>query len=275
MPKHHHQFIKGQEPFVVGGVPFDEAIQAATERNVVLPDIYYGDLKGIARSDAFSVAGVQSVESLTRIKDNLQQAINRGESFQDWKDSVNSGSAADLFGLPDHRLRNIFRTNIQGNYLRGRARQIIRTRETRPFLLYSAINDDRVRPSHIEMDGTVLPISDPWWDTHYPPNGYQCRCSAVSLSVEQANRRGITAFPAQVDPDVDWDYSLLKDANAQRHRQNEFLQSNLDADKFAQSKMIRDGIINTAINQPGNPLSNILKLISVAFPFLFKREPKF
>ena len=32
------------------------------------------------------------------------------------------------------------------------------------------------RLEHIAWSGTVLPITDPWWNTHYPPNGWRCHC---------------------------------------------------------------------------------------------------
>jgi len=44
------------------------------------------------------------------------------------------------------------------------------------------------RPEHIAWHNTVLPADDPWWDTHYPPNGWGCKCGVVSLSERQARR---------------------------------------------------------------------------------------
>jgi hypothetical protein len=48
--------------------------------------------------------------------------------------------------------------------------------------MYTAVHDDRTRPLHREWDGTTLPIDDPWWNTHYPPCGWNCRCHVIALS---------------------------------------------------------------------------------------------
>ncbi len=45
------------------------------------------------------------------------------------------------------------------------------------------IHNDTVahpRPLHQSWNGTVLPHDDPWWDTHFTPNGYGCRCRIAS-----------------------------------------------------------------------------------------------
>lgn len=46
-----------------------------------------------------------------------------------------------------------------------------------PNLRYIAVQDERTRISHAELDGYVIPIGHPFWDKYYPPNGWNCRCS--------------------------------------------------------------------------------------------------
>ena len=43
-------------------------------------------------------------------------------------------------------------------------------------LRYVAVLDARTRPEHRAWHGLILPIDHPLWDTHYPPNGWGCRC---------------------------------------------------------------------------------------------------
>jgi len=81
-----------------------------------------------------------------------------------------------------------------------------------PNLVYSAINDSRTRPAHAAMDGTILPVDHPWWDDHRPPNGFNCRCSSISLSEEEAKGfGGVTVIAPDAGPDKGWDYSPCKD----------------------------------------------------------------
>lgn len=49
------------------------------------------------------------------------------------------------------------------------------------FLRYSTANDDRVRPTHAELDGIMLPVDHAFWNTHYPPLGWKCRCNVVRV----------------------------------------------------------------------------------------------
>jgi adenine/guanine phosphoribosyltransferase-like PRPP-binding protein len=58
-------------------------------------------------------------------------------------------------------------------------------------------------------DNIIKPIDDPFWDTHYAPNGFRCRCHIRSLSTAQAEAKGGTTLnvPANAKPDDGWDYN--------------------------------------------------------------------
>lgn len=49
-----------------------------------------------------------------------------------------------------------------------------------PNLQYRTVGDKRVRDEHEKLDNIVKPINDAFWDTHYPPNGWNCRCRVQS-----------------------------------------------------------------------------------------------
>lgn len=191
-----------------------EVMAAARARGVLLPDVYYGQLQGLARSLAFSVAGIASVDQLEAIKRSLDDSLADGSGFREWKRRALAGEIPGLFELPPHRLENIYRTNLQTVYSRGNGEAIKRNARTHPYLLYSAVNDSRTRPAHAAMGGTIRRIDDPWWLTRKPPNGYQCRCRAIALTEAEAKRRGITERPTTEAPDPGWDYDPWADPKA-------------------------------------------------------------
>ena len=191
-------------------IHFLEAIRAAEARNVVLPDVYYGQLQGVARQKAFSIAGIASYDQLKAVLDDLNKAQANGQTFKQWK---RNQSIKDL-ELPLWRLDNIFRTNIQGQYMAGRWEQIIRTQDSRPYLMYDAINDSRTRPAHKALDGFIRPVNDPIWRRISPLNGYRCRCGLISLTEAQAKARSADgkglnkAYDTEtMQPDKGWEYS--------------------------------------------------------------------
>jgi hypothetical protein len=55
-----------------------------------------------------------------------------------------------------------------------------------PYWRYIADGDDRTRPEHKALDGRVFPADDPFWDTHYPPWEFGCRCTVVVMTEEEA-----------------------------------------------------------------------------------------
>lgn len=51
----------------------------------------------------------------------------------------------------------------------------------RYLLQYRTAHDDKVRPEHAALDRVTLPMSDPFWESYYPPNGWNCRCTVVQV----------------------------------------------------------------------------------------------
>ncbi|RZG88510.1 phage head morphogenesis protein, partial [Acinetobacter sp. WCHAc060033] len=94
--------------------------------------------------------------------------------------------------LSDRYLKNVYRTNIQTAYGHGRWQQQQRNKDKRPYLMYSAINDSRVRPSHLDLNRIIRHIDDPFWLLYYPPWGFMCRCTVIALTEAQAKKYGIT-----------------------------------------------------------------------------------
>lgn len=49
------------------------------------------------------------------------------------------------------------------------------------LLQYRTMYDKRVRRTHRMMHNVTLPITSPFWDKYFPPNGWNCRCTVVQV----------------------------------------------------------------------------------------------
>ena len=202
--------------FRLGPVSFEAAIKAARKRRVVLPSEYYGQLQGEARSAAFTVSRLSQLAQIEEIRRSLEHDLKNGGDFESWRRRV---LATPRFAhLTPAHLETVYRTNIQTHQASGRARSILEHAKTRPFLMYSAILDTRVRPEHAALHGIILPVDHPFWRSHIPPLGFNCRCQIISLSRRQAERRIaearargkiIDVAPDGIFADEGWDYDRL------------------------------------------------------------------
>ena len=72
----------------------------------------------------------------------------------------------------------------------------------RYLLQYRTAGDGNVRPEHAALNGVTLPPSDTFWQSYYPPNGWNCRCTVVQVRRgkyettphEEAMQRGAKAL---------------------------------------------------------------------------------
>ncbi len=166
---------------------------------------------------AFTVAKVARLDLLADIRQAVDQAIREGwttERFQrelrptlvakgwwgrqEMTDPLTGERREVQLGSPN-RLAIIYDTNLRTSHAAGRWEQIQRVKADRPYLRYCAVLDRRTRPAHRGWNGTVLPVDHSFWSTHYPPNGWRCRCFAVSVSERELARRG---EEVSADPDV-------------------------------------------------------------------------
>lgn len=73
-----------------------------------------------------------------------------------------------------------------------------------PNLRYVTAGDSRVRDKHAAWDGLVLPFDHSWWQKHYPPNDWGCRCDVVQTDEEvtkdvpkEESKKGFSNNPAK------------------------------------------------------------------------------
>ncbi len=176
-------------------LPFDEAIEHFGSRIPVTPE-QFASLGDQAKTRAFMVGGVARMDLVEGIHQAVLDAIKNGETLADFQGRVDGLFATQGFvtgegGLGAWRLETIFRTNIQTAYSVGRHEQMVDMKEDFPYWEYDAVNDGNTRPEHAALDGKVFPADHPFWDTWYPPNGYNCRCGVNPIHKYVAEEEGV------------------------------------------------------------------------------------
>lgn len=214
-------------------VIFLEALQYAHSKKVVMPDEFYQmDLK--TRQMATTVSFLSSLEQVESVVKTLNKTLASGGTFNDFQKLI----AESEIILPKHYLDNVFRTNIQSAYGHGRWQQQQKNKDKRPYLMYSAINDSRVRPAHLALNRIVLPIDHPFWLTHYPPLGFRCRCTVIALTEKQALKYGVT--PDDKLPEVaealDWSSHPLQFGEFEALVDQKISKSSLDKEYLLDQK---------------------------------------
>lgn len=119
--------------------------------------------------------------------DDLEPVLRR-KGWWGRKVDAATGEAVQLGSL--HRLRTIYWANKSTARAAGEWERIQRTKRALPFLMYGQSRAENKRPLHLTWVGTILLADDPWWATHYPPNGWLCQCRAEQISRREAMRRG-------------------------------------------------------------------------------------
>uniref|UniRef100_UPI002632D307 phage minor head protein n=1 Tax=uncultured Halomonas sp. TaxID=173971 RepID=UPI002632D307 len=85
------------------------------------------------------------------------------------------------------RTRVIYQTNASTSYAAGRLAQL---REGGfSYWVYKHGGSADPRPEHLAWDGLTLPPDDPFWQSHYPPNGWGCGCYVVGARSKRGAKR--------------------------------------------------------------------------------------
>ncbi len=116
--------------------------------------------------------------------------------------AIKPWSAFNLDSLAVHEEYNVRWLNAEYEHAVASAQMAARWQEFAPgdLLSYQTAGDSRVRPEHAAWDNITRPADDDWWNTHYPPNGWLCRCLALVTGVGgKPTPRSI--LPALPDPD--------------------------------------------------------------------------
>lgn len=152
------------------------------------------DVWNTEHAAAFVVAKAAEESVVESIKRAVTEAVENGTPFEEFAANIQpilekqgwwgkqsrvnplTGEEEDVqLGSPA-RLKLIYQTNIRQSRAAGQWSRIQRSKAVLPKLRYRHGHPERPRPDHLAWDGITLPVDDPWWDIHYPQNGFGCQC---------------------------------------------------------------------------------------------------
>lgn len=179
------------------------------------PSFHWRDVMLDEHAHAFTVAKSAGYDVLADIRAAVDRAIEERQDFADFAKELTPilqkkgwwGRAKAIdpdtgrpmvvrLGSPA-RLKLIYEANIRTAYAAGEWERSWRSRRVLPYLEYLHTTALDPRPEHLAWVGVVLPVEDPWWDAHYPPNGWNCQCRTRQISESEAKTKpGFNERPA-------------------------------------------------------------------------------
>lgn len=179
------------------GVQFQEAIRFLKGK---LPEasLAWDDLAGPVHSKVFTVAGATTADLARDLQASLVDALAKGQTITAFRkdfDRIVQDHGWTYRGKRGWRTSVIFDTNMRTAHMAGRWEQLQANKARRPFLQYRTAGDARVRPMHRQWNGLVFPIDDAFWQSHYPPNGWNCRCTVRAFSQADLTERDLKVSP--------------------------------------------------------------------------------
>lgn len=175
-------------------LPFEEAISFFRQKaNVGTKS--YRDVWGAAHSKAFMVSGAMSKDLVQAFRNEIDRALSEGTTLADFRksfDGIVAKHGWSFKGDRDWRTKIIFDTNIRTAHAAGRYAQLTKPGSliAFPYWQYNHSGALHPRRNHLSWNGTVLPADDPFWQTNYPPNGFNCGCFVTPVSDAGLRRQG-------------------------------------------------------------------------------------
>lgn len=184
----------------------EDAIRYLLGREDVVATFDWRDMWQDEHAMQFTISRLARLDILRAIQDGITASVDGDLSRRDWMKSAaqllaEEGWWGDIDVLDPAtgdavttrfdkaRLKLIFDTNTRVAYSAGQWQRVQDAKLTHPYVRYITQGDEQVRASHRPWSGVALPLDDPFWNTHWPPNGWRCRCRVQSMTRREYAQR--------------------------------------------------------------------------------------
>jgi len=175
----------------------------------------YKDVWNEEHATSFTVAKAMQIDVLSDFHEAVKQAVGNGQSFETFKKNIKptlqqkgwwgrkemidplTGHTVNAQLGSDRRLKTIYNVNMRSAYQKGQYDRTMAS-DLHPYLMYHIGPSIKHREEHAVWNGLILPKDDPFWDSHFPPNGWGCKCYTRAVSEARKKKyenEGITVPP--------------------------------------------------------------------------------
>ncbi len=169
---------------------------------------------------AFTVAKAMQLDILRDIRAAVDGALADGTTLADFRKNLKpllvqkgwwgradmedplTGEVKNVQLGSTRRLKTIYDTNLRTAHSEGQWERIQASKQSFPYLQYDGNNSEHPRLQHSAWDGMVLPVNDPFWQSHMPIKDYGCKCRVIQMTGGMLERRGLTVSESPKVPTV-------------------------------------------------------------------------
>lgn len=189
-------------------VQFSEAIEFLRRRLNLTSEEWraiWAEAGGVAAAAASRETSQMHREVLKAVLKAIEEGTTLAQFQEEFAQLVAEHESESSLFTGDLRARSqlVFRLHTMEAYAAGRWEQAERIAELNPqiryYWRYITVGDHRVRPQHKEWAGIILPRDHWFWRSHFPPNGFNCRCHVQLITERDMRRRNWTVTP-DTDP---------------------------------------------------------------------------
>ena len=167
----------------------------------IKPSDHWTDVWRHEHATSFTAARMAQDNLLIETHGALFKALKEGTTMGEFRRTLAPRLAAMGWAPPPgggdvpYRLNRIYDANMRTAYAAGQWQRAQRVKAAFPYFLYQLGPSIVHRDQHLAWEGLILPVDDPFWDTHWPPNGFGCKCHIRQITAAEADRlekNGIT-----------------------------------------------------------------------------------
>lgn len=201
------------------------------------------------KKNLYTFASAKNYVQLESFNKMLYSQDGKMRPFNEYRQMVRKVNAQ----YNKHWLQAEYQTAKTAGQMAIKWQRIQRDKDLFPNLKYRTVGDNLVRDEHALLNGTIKPVDDPFWGTHYPPNGWRCRCDVVQTAENTTNHK-VTLQP---NPDFIGNVGTDEEIFTKNHRFFKLLKTDDRAVRNAELMKLNAPLENAYINKGKSVKVNI------------------